>query len=95
MTKKYKFEGNVIKLNERDFNRWKAAYTHIDLVSELTALDDFYSQEKDVGKWFIRTSTALANKNGHYRQNKPPDEKREMRAERAGNNFDLGNVGLD
>jgi len=61
---KYKFEGNIIKLNEKDYNRWEKAYHSLDLLAELTALDDFYSQEEDLepGKWFIRTSTVLANK---------------------------------
>ncbi len=59
------FFGKIIKLNEDDFNRWKDAYSKLDLKTELQSLDDYYSSLKktEVGNWFVRTSTALAKKN--------------------------------
>lgn len=64
--KTYAFSGKLIRLSPQDYKTWSETYHAIpDLRAELTALDAFYDGElagKDRSKWFIRCSTALANK---------------------------------
>jgi hypothetical protein len=60
--KVYKWQGRVIKLNERDYNMWKAAYSAIpDFDAELMSLDSFLSQNPN-SNWFMFASGALKNK---------------------------------
>lgn len=58
--KVYAFECGVVRLNERDFNRWKAAFPHLDLVAELTGLAGWASRTDN---WFYAISSALAKRN--------------------------------
>ena len=61
----YAFEGQTIRLTQPDLDRWRHAYTHIaDIIAELTAADDFYTQNppKD-GKWFFAASNWLRRAN--------------------------------
>lgn len=39
MSSKYAFEGEVIRLNHKDFAEWQSLYSNIDLVHELKRLD--------------------------------------------------------
>src|SRR5262249_20392612 len=59
----YAFEGKVIRLNQRDYDRWQKSYPAIpDLRAELQALDDYAASpggEDFKRKWFFRTSAAL------------------------------------
>jgi uncharacterized protein YdaU (DUF1376 family) len=49
----YVFEAGVIKLNERDWDRWHAAYPNINLAGELTSMADWAGRLKAEGKnWF-------------------------------------------
>lgn len=61
----YEFEGRVIRLNPKDYLRWKRAYPAIpDLRAELQSLDDYYTHNlDDRSKWFCRASTALKKAN--------------------------------
>lgn len=65
---KYKWQGKIIKLTAKDYDQWKKSYFKLDLNAELQALDDFYSQN-NTHDWYIRCSTALANK--HSKKPKP------------------------
>lgn len=63
---KYGFEGNVIRLTEKDFKQWQRAYSRLDLLAELTARDAWLSADAsavDRKRWFISTSKYLANRN--------------------------------
>ena len=63
---KYAFDGRVIRLDDKGFDCWAEAYSHIDLRAELQALDDYYDRELTGAsrkKWFQRCSQALNNKN--------------------------------
>ena len=67
LPKRYRFEGSVIKINEKDYNKWKKLYQNIDLESELYSLDLFYQEEKENGKdvknWFYRVPKVLQERN--------------------------------
>lgn len=68
MASRYAFEGKVVRLNQKDFDSWKALFTNIDLVSELTRLDLEFTHQKPKN-WFSTASAKLnyQNKN-NYRQ---------------------------
>lgn len=58
---RYAFESGVIKLNQRDYERWKASFSHINLDAELVAIAPWAEQQ---GKnWFHAVPNALRNKN--------------------------------
>ncbi len=66
-TKKYAFEGDVIRLTEKHFLDWTTAFPNLDLRGELIARDAWLASPRatddDRKNWFISTSKYLANKN--------------------------------
>lgn len=79
---RYAFEGEVIRLLPKDFNRWAKAFHAIpDLAAKLCALDAHYDETligKDRGHWFVRCSNALRNDH-----NKLLEAQRQQEAEDA------------
>lgn len=71
---KYAFEGEIVKLNENDFNRWKDAYPNVELKAFLTSYDNWIKgQPEEVKKeWFPRCSGYLAKKNQEVLNNSKP-----------------------
>ncbi len=70
--KKYAFEGKIIKLNQADYETWKAVYSAIpDLKAELSSIDIHY-QRKGGENWFQRTSFSLNKKHQEILINNPP-----------------------
>lgn len=69
MVRKYAFEGQVIRLNEKDFDNWKALFSNIDLAAELTRLDLEFTHDKPKN-WFSTASAKLnyQNKQPSYSQ---------------------------
>ncbi len=66
----YAFAGKIIRLTKANFDTWANAYQHIDLGTQLQALDDYYDNHltgDDRNKWFARCSQALAKKNERAR----------------------------
>ena len=63
---RYAFEGNVVRLNHKDYEAWKLLYPNIDLNYELQKLDIEFSHEKPK-KWFITASQKLSYQNKHAR----------------------------
>jgi uncharacterized protein YdaU (DUF1376 family) len=60
--KAYAFESGYVRLVQRDFDRWKATYSHIDVAGELEGLSEWLNTlGKD--RWFHAAQKALANKN--------------------------------
>lgn len=62
----YAFEGEVIRLNQRDYDAWKGAFEHVSLNAELTTRDAWLAKRAtpaDKRDWFISTSNWLANLN--------------------------------
>ncbi|MDK1334204.1 hypothetical protein QMS67_05110 [Cronobacter turicensis] len=64
MASRYAFEGNVIRLNHKDFDSWKALFKNIDLEAELTRLDLEFTHEKPKN-WFSTASAKLNYQNKH------------------------------
>lgn len=60
---RYSFEGNVIKLRDKDFNAWKKSYPNINLVAELDKIDDWLHAHGIEKNWFFRVSNMLKRKN--------------------------------
>lgn len=68
----YAFEGDVIKLNRKDYERWIRVFKHIpNLDAVLLARDYWLSTEApsdQVQRWFISTSNYLVKVDAHYKQ---------------------------
>lgn len=65
----YKFAGKQIRLNERDYDRWKKVYHAIpDFDAELQRIDD----EELPPKWFPAVSAKLAAKHQKLTAQKSP-----------------------
>ncbi|MBG5972882.1 hypothetical protein [Proteus vulgaris] len=62
MSSKYAFEGEVIRLNHKDFAEWQSLYSNIDLVHELKRLDIEFRSAKPKN-WFITASQKLNYQN--------------------------------
>ena len=58
----YAFESGVIKLKQKDFDTWKAAFTHLDLSAELLAMTE-WAGTLEPGRWFPAVSNNLNKKN--------------------------------
>lgn len=63
----YAFEGQIIKLNNRDYHNWKSIYPSLDLTQELIQLDmELVCQQadgKDVRKWYSQIFARLNGRN--------------------------------
>lgn len=70
--KEYAFEGDVIKLNQKDYDAWQKKYDLLDLPFELEKRDIWLSGQEKVGNWFISTKQYLLTM-----QKKKADEKKE------------------
>lgn len=57
---KYKFEHGVVRLTAKDFDKWKQAYSHLDLAAELIALAPWAAEQRN---WFHAVPAALAKRN--------------------------------
>lgn len=62
MASRYAFEGNVVRLNQKDFDSWKKLFHNIDLVAELTRLDLEFTHDKPKN-WFSTASAKLNYQN--------------------------------
>ncbi|CDH33274.1 helix-turn-helix domain-containing protein [Xenorhabdus bovienii] len=59
---KYAFKGEVIKLNQKNYDNWKKIFPHIDLDTQLQRLDIEFQAEKPKN-WFVTTSHKLNYQN--------------------------------
>lgn len=59
--KEYAFEAGVIRLTERDFNNWKAAFSYLDLRAELVGASKWAGEQGQ--NWFHAVSGLLAKRN--------------------------------
>jgi hypothetical protein len=83
---KYPFAGDVIKLNETNFSRWKESFQYIDLQAQLLARDVWLASDRatddDRKNWFVSTAAFLSKKNQEAniqlsRGPEPPETARE------------------
>lgn len=63
---RYRYAGSIIKLNERDFNRWQKSFPNLDLDAHLTGLDAWLSGEEATDRqrknWFNVVPNALCKR---------------------------------
>lgn len=73
MEKAYAFEGEFVKLNQKDFNRWKQAFPNVELEGFLTSYDAWLKKqpEKVQKDWYMRCSGYLAKKNQENAKSRP------------------------
>lgn len=57
---KYVFESGVIRLSDKDFTQWKAAFSNLELAAELISLTEWAGKQPN---WFPAVSGALAKRN--------------------------------
>jgi hypothetical protein len=57
--KNYYFENGVIRLNEKDFERWRRIYHRLDLAAELQTLAPWAARQQN---WFFAVSGALTKR---------------------------------
>lgn len=78
----YVFEGEVIKLNQKNFDEWQKAYPDLNLYAELMIRDKWLSEQppEDTARknWFISTSQYFVKRNEYRKaQNKGFEETQE------------------
>ncbi|QBY41933.1 helix-turn-helix domain-containing protein [Arsenophonus nasoniae] len=66
---RYAFEGEVIRLNQKDFEQWASIFSDIDLLQELKRFDFEFSKEKPKN-WFSALSAKLNYQNETARKRK-------------------------
>lgn len=62
MASRYAFEGNIVRLNHKDYEAWMRLYPNIDLQYELKKLDIEFTHDKPKN-WFITASQKLSYQN--------------------------------
>lgn len=62
ISSRYAFEGQIVRLNHKDYQAWKNLYPLIDLNYELQKLDIEFTHEKPKN-WFITASQKLSYQN--------------------------------
>ena len=64
---KYRWEGDVIRLTEKDFGRWEQSFGALDLPCQLASLDAYLaspeSSDAERQRWFHFVAGALKNRN--------------------------------
>ncbi|WP_053014282.1 MULTISPECIES: helix-turn-helix domain-containing protein [Xenorhabdus] len=65
------FSGEIIKLNQRDYDNWKKIFPHIDLDTQLQRLDIEFQAERPK-KWFITASQKLNYQNSQQSNRHSP-----------------------
>lgn len=56
----YFFESGTIRLSEKDFRKWKDAFSNLDLKAELIGLTKWAGEQRD---WYFAVAGALAKRN--------------------------------
>jgi hypothetical protein len=64
---RYRWQGDIIRLTERDFDRWRDSFSALDLAAELASLDAWLSSPDATDQhrkgWFHVVAGALKNRN--------------------------------
>jgi len=63
----YAFEGEVVKLNIKDFTKWQCMYPSLDLTAELIQIDEEFAirlrEGEKMKKWFSECYARLNGRN--------------------------------
>ncbi|MEQ9869177.1 hypothetical protein ABRP77_07830 [Pectobacterium odoriferum] len=86
MAGRYAFEGNIIRLNHKDYEAWKLLYPNIDLHTELQRLDIEFTHDTPK-KWFITASQKLNYQNKQAEIRKPAPQRRYATENFAAKNY--------
>lgn len=64
-SKKYAFEGKIIRLTQVDFDKWKKAYPDLNLYAELLQRDDYLATQPpdEQKRWYLSTSAFFIKQN--------------------------------
>lgn len=64
-SKKYAFEGKIIKLTQVDFEKWQKAYPDLNLFAELLQRDDYLATQPpdEQKRWYMSTSAFFIKQN--------------------------------
>ncbi|WP_313382838.1 hypothetical protein [Pantoea sp.] len=87
MSGRYAFEGNIVRLNHKDYEAWKKLYPNIDLNHELQKLDIEFTHEKPKN-WFITASNKLS-----YQQKQAASRPAQPTRRAVNENFSSKNYG--
>jgi len=70
----YVFEGEIIKLNAKDYYKWADMYKSLDLTAELIQMDEEFQirlrEGEKLKKWFSETYARLNARNKHAAKSK-------------------------
>lgn len=61
--KSYSYVGQVIKLTDEDYKKWKELYPNIDLFKNLNEIDDWLVKNNGDKNWFFRVQNNLKKRN--------------------------------
>ena len=63
--KKYAFEGEVIRLKQKDFDDWQRAYPDLNIYAECVVRDSWLREqpESERKRWFMSTAAYFAKQN--------------------------------
>lgn len=79
----YIFEGEVIKLNAKDWAKWSSLYPSLNLAEELVQLDAELEAKRDAGesvkKWFVECLKRLNGRNKRAQRYAPKNVGRSTR----------------
>jgi len=74
----YAFKGEVIRLNQKDYDRWQSVYKHIpNLEAYLFSRDAWLSREAPADqqkRWYLSTAAYLAKLDAHLASENKRDE---------------------
>lgn len=61
----YVFEGEVIKLKQRNFDDWQRAYPHLNIYAECVVRDSWLKEQAETERkrWFMSTAAYFAKQN--------------------------------
>lgn len=61
--KSYSYIGQVIKLTDEDYKKWKELYSNIDLFKNLNEIDDWLAKNNADKNWYFRVQKNLQKRN--------------------------------
>jgi len=92
----YIFEGEVVKLNVKDFHKWQDMYPNLDLTAELIQIDEEFSirlrEGEKLKKWFSECYARLNGRNKIAQRNAPRMPQAQRLCDNTGKSINRGAV---